>query len=97
MNSNQRNSKSGKFSQFAMMACCAIMIAPIVFFLLAGGQIGGIGDGLAVFAPLAICVGAHLLMHRFMGKSCHHEKDDEKIDAAAIKVAANDGKNQAKM
>ncbi|TKZ15873.1 DUF2933 domain-containing protein [Shimia litoralis] len=65
-------SQSGpKIMHFAMMACCVVMLLPIAGFLLAGGTIGGLASNLWAFAPLLLCVGAHLVMHKMMGKSCH--------------------------
>ncbi|MDA5095771.1 DUF2933 domain-containing protein [Aliiroseovarius sp. KMU-50] len=51
------------------------MLLPIAVYFLAGGTIGEGGTGLSAFAPLLLCVGAHFLMHRVMGKSCHASKD----------------------
>ena len=57
----------------ALMAlCCVAMVG--AFFVFAGG---GATTGLfSLLAPLAACLGMHVLMHKFMGKSCHDS--DEK-------------------
>lgn len=57
--------------KFGMMACCVVMVLPIVFYLVAGGTLAGLTSNLAVWAPLLLCAGAHLLMFKLMGKSCH--------------------------
>jgi len=57
--------------KYVMWACCAVMLLPIAAFVMAGGLAGGLTSGLYVFAPLLLCAGAHVVMHRMMGKSCH--------------------------
>lgn len=80
--------------KYAMWACCAVMLLPIAAFVMAGGLAGGLTAGLYVFAPLLLCVGAHVVMHRIMGKSCHgtaSESSGQTDDApahAAQKIAA---------
>ena len=61
--------KSG--SGMLMMACCVAMVAAFgfVIFTAPAGQSWGASALTAL--PLLACVGAHLIMHRFMGKSCH--------------------------
>lgn len=68
--SNQRSSSTMKY---AMWACCAVMLLPVGIYFAAGGLSAGLGSSLFTFAPLVLCIGAHLVMHRFMGKSCHGE------------------------
>ncbi|KPN62772.1 Protein of unknown function [Aliiroseovarius crassostreae] len=60
-----------KLMHYGMMACCAIMFLPIVGYLIAGGTIGGLWGNSIAFLPLLLCVGAHFVMHKMMGKSCH--------------------------
>ena len=57
--------------KYGMMACCAVMLLPVVGFLVAGGSIAGLLQNSALLVPIVLCVGAHLVMHRFMGRSCH--------------------------
>ena len=66
-----------------MMACCAVMLLPILGFLAAGGTIGGLLSNSVVFLPLLLCVGAHLVMHKVMGRSCHGSAED--ADAKATR------------
>lgn len=64
-----------KIMNIAMMACCVVMLLPIAGYFLAGGTLNGASANLAAFAPLLLCVGAHFVMHKMTGKSCHgHEK-----------------------
>lgn len=60
-----------------MMACCAVMLLPIAGFFLAGGTIAGLWSNSAAFMPLVLCVGAHLVMHKMMGKSCQKSSESE--------------------
>ena len=80
--------------KYAMWACCAVMLLPIAAFVMTGGLAGGLTSGLYVFAPLLLCVAAHLIMHQMMGKSCHGtasengaQSDDAPVRAGQ-KVAA---------
>ena len=57
----------GKVMRWGMMACGVIMLLPVASFFLAGGTIAGLWNNAGLFAPLAICFGAHLVMHRMMG------------------------------
>ena len=63
------NEKSGH--GWFMMACCVAMFAAFgfVIFTAPAGQ----AWSATVFAalPLLGCVGVHLLMYKFIGKSCH--------------------------
>jgi len=62
---NTRMMKTG------MWVCCAAMLVPIAGFVVANGSAGGWGQNLGAFAPLALCLGMHVAMHRVTGKSCH--------------------------
>ncbi|KAA0909744.1 DUF2933 domain-containing protein [Aquicoccus porphyridii] len=52
------------------LACCAAILVPLGAFLVAGGTLGGLASNLGLLAPLALCLGAHAVMHRMMGGSC---------------------------
>lgn len=82
---NIRNSRS---SRFAVMTCCAVMLIPIAMFFVAGGTVSGLNGNLAVFAPLLFCVGAHLLLHRFIGGLCNGcgAKQDNVAEAVSPQV-----------
>ncbi|WP_234992373.1 DUF2933 domain-containing protein [Roseisalinus antarcticus] len=74
---NPRNLLSGGGGmKLGMLACCAVMLLPLGAFLLAGGTLGGLASNLGLLAPLALCLGAHVVMHRMMGKSCHDSEAD---------------------
>lgn len=72
---NENNAKKGLGLMHAGMAvCCAVMLIPVAGFFIAGGTLAGLTNNLAVFAPIALCVGVHVAMFAFMGKSCHGNK-----------------------
>ncbi|WP_189438732.1 hypothetical protein [Pseudovibrio japonicus] len=60
-----------------MMACCAAMAVGtgVLFASAPAGQ--SVGQTLLLAAPLVGCLGMHLVMHRFMGKSCHSNSKQE--------------------
>ena len=64
--------------KYGMWACCVAMLIPVAGFLVAGGTAGGLTQKLVAFSPLLLCVGAHLVMHKMMGKSCHGASDGAK-------------------
>ena len=86
-------SGSEKLVKYGMWACCAVMVLPIIAYL-AAGRASGVTDSLITFAPLLLCVGAHLVMHRYTGKSCHEmprddgDKHEAPGDRAAARIAA---------
>lgn len=50
-----------------MALCCVAMVAAV--FVIAGS---GVETSLfSLLVPLAVCIGMHVVMHKFMGKSCH--------------------------
>ena len=73
MANTQNNGTKKRFGvlHVGMTVCCAVMLIPVAGFLIAGGSIAGPGSNLAVFAPIALCIGVHAVMFRVMGKSCH--------------------------
>jgi len=80
MNDKSNSDKPGhsKLMHYGMMACCAVMLLPVAGFFIAGGTVAGLWSNSAAFLPLLICVGAHVVMHKMMGKSCHETPDNEK-------------------
>ena len=62
------------------------MLIPVAGFFLAGGAGAGISQTLTAFAPLLLCVGAHLVMHKVMGKSCHGGEEAKKSSKSAIVI-----------
>lgn len=66
----------GAGMKLGMMACCAVMLVPLGALLVAGGTLGGLASNLGLLAPLALCLGAHVVMHRMMGRSCYDSAAD---------------------
>lgn len=64
-----------------MLACCVAMVVG-TGILLAYAPVGqSLGQTLLLAAPMLGCIGMHLVMHRFMGKSRHsHSKQESKND-----------------
>ena len=80
---NPEPATPSKLMHYGMMVCCTVMLLPIALFFLAGGSIAGLWANLGLFAPLALCVGIHVVMFKMIGKSCHETKDN----AASAKTA----------
>ncbi len=76
--------------KWGMAVCCSVMLLPIAAFLIGGGTIAGLWSNATVFAPIALCIGAHVLMFKMMGKSCHAPaKKTQTEDSAEIPVTAS--------
>jgi len=73
---------TGRLMKYGRWACCAIMLAPIVLYLAAGGLSSELTSNAILFAPLIVCLGAHFVMHRVMGKSCHDDETKSISEAA---------------
>jgi len=73
----QKLSGSSKLMKYGMVICCSVMLLPVAGFLVAGGTIAGLMTNVGLFAPIALCVGVHVLMFKMMGKSCHSSKSEE--------------------
>jgi len=81
---------SGKLMKWGMAVCCSVMLLPVAAFLIGGGTIAGLWSNAGVFAPIALCIGAHVVMFKMMGKSCHAPaKKTETEDHAEIPVTAS--------
>lgn len=82
---NQEQSKTtNKVMHYGMMVCCTVMLLPVAGFFVAGGTVAGLWTNFAVFAPIALCVGSHVLLFKLFGKSCHKTKSDETKVATPI-------------
>ena len=82
------NLQGKKLMRYGMMACCAVMLVPIGAFFVAGGNASGLWANAEVCAPLILCAGAHFVMHRMTGKSCHGGGEtDRKLLPAPVPVA----------
>lgn len=86
---NHKNKPTAdRLMHYGMMACCIVMLLPVIGFFLAGGTLAGMWGNASAFAPLLLCVGAHLVMHRFMGKSCHSDKANDTIEEAPEPISS---------
>lgn len=74
---SQKPTWSSKLMHYGMVVCCAVMLLPIAAFFVAGGTIAGLWTNVGLFAPIALCLGAHVVMHKLIGKSCHGSKDEQ--------------------
>lgn len=72
---NPKPAAPSKLMHYGMVICCTVMLLPIALFFLAGGSIVGLWANLGLVAPIALCVGIHVVMFKMMGKSCHGSKD----------------------
>lgn len=82
--------------KLGVMACCAVMLVPLGAFLLAGVTLGGHASNLGLPAALALGLGAHVVMHRTMGRPSHdsttgtRQKDPEQDRDPAAAVVTVD-------
>ena len=60
-----------RLMKYAMWTCCAVMLIPVAAFAVAGRHSSDLSFGLSAFAPVLVCVGAHVIAHRMMGIACH--------------------------
>ena len=67
---------NARVMKIGMWLCCAAMLVPIAGLVVASAAGGGWGQNLGAFAPVALCAGMHVAMHRFMGRSCHGARDE---------------------
>lgn len=96
-NESERAATQGTMMKWGMMACCAVMPVPVASFLLAGGTIAGLWTSAGLIAPIAICVGAHLVVHRMMGKSCHRDRVTAQDPVGQPNIGAGDRGQPAAM
>ena len=78
---SQKTDAPSKLVHYGMMACCAFMLLPIAVFFISGSSIAGLWNNVALFAPIALCVGVHVLMFKMVGKSCHVAKSETTEEA----------------
>ncbi|MDF0596884.1 DUF2933 domain-containing protein [Psychromarinibacter halotolerans] len=63
------------------------MLIPVGVFFVAGNNVSGLWAKAGIFAPLILCAGGHVVMHRMMGKSCHGGGvEDPKLLPAPVPV-----------
>lgn len=87
---SQKSTGTSKVMHYGMMVCCAVMLLPVAAFFVAGGTIAGLWTNVGLFAPIVLCIGAHVLMFKMMGKSCHGSKD-ERANEATVDAEFADG------
>ena len=87
--------KGLKAGHWGMVACCAIMLVPVGGYLLSGAP-GGPGALLGSLLPLALCLGAHALMFKMLGTSCH-PKSKEVEPAEATETGPASGRAVASL
>ena len=63
-------------SSFMMLCCIAMFVAFVAVVFMAPANQSWTQTALGA-APLLACLGAHLVMHRFMGRSCHSKKENK--------------------
>ena len=65
-------------SHAMMWLCCIVMIIPLFSFLLFSSSDFDVVELAIQAIPLLLCVGAHMVLHKFMGKSCESETQSSK-------------------
>lgn len=77
-----QTAKARSMGTWIMMACCIPMVAS------AGLILWGMGAGADwverswALAPLGICLGAHLVMHKVIGHACHLKNSSLQKDSS---------------
>ena len=65
-----------------MIACCIPMVFGAGLLLWGMDPDANWAERLSALAPIGICLGAHLVMHKIMGRTCHgqnaHKGQDQK-------------------
>jgi len=71
-----------KIGSWIMIACCIPMVGGAGLLLWGKGADAGWAEQLGALAPIGICLGAHLVMHKIFGRTCHgqqtHKGQDQK-------------------
>lgn len=63
-----------------MIACCIPMVAGAGLLLWAMGPDANWAERLGALVPIGICLGAHLVMHKIMGQTCHGQHSQKGQD-----------------
>ncbi|RYH06471.1 DUF2933 domain-containing protein [Tropicimonas sp. IMCC6043] len=82
MKENMKAEGAEKLAKYGMWSCCIVMLTPVGAFLLTSSASGGAFQSFFAFAPLVLCLGLHLMMHKMMGRSCHGHSDKNSKDVA---------------
>lgn len=67
-----------RIGNWIMVACCVPMVIGAGILLWAMGPDATWSNRISTLAPLALCFGAHLIMHKLIGHSCHKAKKSTK-------------------
>jgi len=76
---DHNRSQAHSHSHVGMMALCVVLMGGA--FLYFSGASPDAGLSLGLLLPLLVCVGAHFLMHRFMGHGEQHSDSAKDHDA----------------
>lgn len=57
--------------KWIMIACCIPMVGGAGLLLWGMGPDANWAERLGALAPIGICLGAHLVMHKIIGRTCH--------------------------
>lgn len=65
--------------KLGMLACCVVMLVPVVVSFVIGGSVPFLGDGVTAFLPILGCLAIHGAMFAVLGRSCRDAgtRDDE--------------------
>jgi hypothetical protein len=66
-------SEPSKGHSHFMMVCCALMVVGGGVVLATAPAASSWSETMGLALPLLGCLGVHLVMHRFMGRSCHKQ------------------------
>lgn len=61
-----QNGTSSNLMEYGTWACCIVMILPVFAYFAAVDLTVGKTNNIFTLAPLLLCVGAHVALHRFM-------------------------------
>ncbi|MEZ5807265.1 MAG: hypothetical protein R3D65_06245 [Zhengella sp.] len=63
-----------------MIACCIPMVGGAGLLLWAMGPDANWAERLGALVPIGICLGAHLVMHKIIGRTCHGQHSQKGQD-----------------
>lgn len=63
-----------------MWLCCVAMLLPAAVYLVTVRMGANLAEMAVTVAPLAVCLGVHLVLHRLMGSSCHAGRAQNRTD-----------------
>jgi hypothetical protein len=69
-------SEPSKGHSHFMMVCCALMVVGVGVVFATAPAASSWSETMGLALPLLGCLGVHLVMHRFMGRSCHKQGNE---------------------